>query len=133
LGWVTVRDVIAAGLLLVLACAPSVPTAEPGVLEGHLRIVSQGEVDLAGGQAAEIPAEVYAEYPLVVRRANGGEEIEAVVGDREGNYRVSLPAGEYVLDVKDRARRHVRTKPKRFKVVSGEIVRVDMEIDTGVR
>jgi hypothetical protein len=34
----------------------------------------------------------------------------------------------YVLDLQDRARKHIRAKPQPFTVV-----RVDMDIDTGIR
>jgi len=44
-----------------------------------------------------------------------------------------LPPGHYVLDVQGRARGHVRAKPRRFTVVSKQTVRVDMDIDTGIR
>jgi len=44
-----------------------------------------------------------------------------------------LPPGDYVLDVQGRARGHVRAKPQRFTIVSNHTVRVDMDIDTGVR
>ena len=45
----------------------------------------------------------------------------------------ALPPGDYVLDVQRRARGHVRAKPQRFTIVSNHTVRVDMDIDTGVR
>jgi len=44
-----------------------------------------------------------------------------------------LPPGDYVLDVQRRAPGHVRAKPQRFTVVSNQTVRVDMDIDTGIR
>jgi len=56
-----------------------------------------------------------------------------VTADGNGNYRVALPPGDYVLDVQRRARARVRATPQPFTVVSGQTVRVDMDIDTGVR
>jgi hypothetical protein len=35
--------------------------------------------------------------------------------------------------VQDRLRKHVRAKPKPFTVQSGQTVRVDMDMDTGIR
>jgi hypothetical protein len=49
------------------------------------------------------------------------------------DYRVALPPGAYVLDVQDRARKHVRAKPQAFTIVSNQTVRVDMDLDTGIR
>jgi hypothetical protein len=127
------KNLVPAWLSLVLACTAPVQAAPPGFLEGHLKIVSPREVDLAGGGAQANTAEVYAEYPLVVLAADGKKEIARVTVDNEGNYRTSLPPGDYVLDVQGRARGHVRAKPRRFKVVSRQTARVDMDIDTGVR
>ena len=78
-------------------------------------------------------AENYADYPLLILSQDGQKEIARVTADRDGNYRVALPPGDYVLDVQGRVRRHVRAKPQPFTVASNQTVRVDMEIDTGVR
>src|SRR5207247_10959378 len=80
-----------------------------------------------------ITAENYAEYPLIILSHDGKKEIARVTADGNGNYRTALPPGDYVLDVQRRARGHVRAKPQRFTVVSDQPVRVDMDIETGVR
>ena len=61
------------------------------------------------------------------------KEVALVTADGNGNYGVALPPGAYVLDVRDRVRKHVRAKPRRFTVVSQQTVHVDMDIDTGIR
>jgi hypothetical protein len=124
---------IPATLSLVLACTTPAHEAPPGFLEGHLKIVSPKEVDLADGDASADMAEAYAEYPLIVLSADGKKEIVRIAADSGGSYHTSLPPGDYVLDVQDRVRRHVRASPKRFTIVSGQTARLDMEIDTGVR
>jgi hypothetical protein len=127
------KNVIPAWLSLVLACTASVNAAPPGFVEGHLRIVSPKEVELADGSTPAITAEDYAEYPLIILSRDGKKEIARVTADGHGNYRTALPPGDYVLDVQGRARGHIRAKPRRFKVVSRQTARVDMDIDTGVR
>jgi hypothetical protein len=125
---------IPASLSLVMACTAPVNSAPPaGFLEGHLRIASSKEVDLADGSASSDRPEVYAEYPLIVLASDGKREIARITLDADGSYRTSLPPGDYVLDVQDRVRRHLRAAPKRFAVASRHTVQVDMEIDTGVR
>jgi len=126
-------SLIPATLSLVLACTAPVKAVPPGSLEGHLRIVSAKEVDLADGDASATAAEAYAEYPLIVMSGDGKKEIARVAVDGDGNYRTALPPGNYVLDVQDRIRRHVRANPKRFTIVSRQTARVDLKIDTGVR
>jgi hypothetical protein len=59
------------------------------------------------------------------------KEIASVTADGDGNYRAALPIGAYVLDVQDRAQKHVRAKLQRFTIVSNQTVRVDMTIVTG--
>jgi hypothetical protein len=41
--------------------------------------------------------------------------------------------GIYLLDVQDCMRKRVRGKPPQFTVISNQIARVDMDIDTGIR
>ena len=104
-----------------------------GFVEGHLKIISGKEVELADGNAPAIMAENYARYPLIILSQGEKKEIARVTADGNGNYRTALPPGDYVLDVQARARGHVRAKPQRFTVVSNQTVRVDMNIDMGVR
>lgn len=127
------KNLIPAWLSLVLACTASVNAVPPGFVEGHVRIVSPKEVELADGNAPSITAEDYAEYPLIILSRDGKKEIVRVTADADANYRTALPPGDYVLDVQGRARGHVRSTPRRFKVVSRQTTRVDMDIDTGVR
>ena len=117
----------------VLAGTTSINAAAPGFVEGHLKITSPREVELANGTPASITAESYAEYPLIILSQDGKNEVARVTADKNGNYRAALPPGDYVLDVQRRAPGHVRAKPQRFTVVSNQTVRVDMDIDTGVR
>jgi hypothetical protein len=102
----------------------------PGSLEGHLKIVSSKPVQPSDENMAAETAENYADYPLLILSQDGQKEIARVTADRDGNYRVALPPGDYVLDVQGRVRRHVRAKPQPFRVVSNQTVRIDMDIDT---
>jgi hypothetical protein len=127
------RLVIAGCAFLPLLAIRANDTAKPGILEGHLKIISLKEVELAGGKPAKLTAENYAEYPLIILNKDGQKEVARMTPDREGNYRISLPPADYVLDVVGRGQRRLRAEPQPFAVVSGQTVRVDMNIDTGVR
>ena len=118
----------------VLAGTTSINAAAPGFVEGHLKIISPREVELANGTPASITAESYAEYPLIILSRDEKKEIARVTADANGNYRLALPPGDYILDVQGRPPKgHVRAKPQPFTVASNQTVRVDMQIDTGVR
>jgi hypothetical protein len=117
-------------MLLALCLA----TAEqPGFLEGHVTIVSLKSVEPAGASPSKMTTENYAEFPLRVSSQDGQKEIARVTADKDGNYRVALPPGDYVLDVQGRGRGGVRAKPQPFTIASNKTVRVDMNMDTGVR
>lgn len=132
------KNLIVSCIFLVLIGSATSSDALPsGVVEGHLKIVSLKEVELADADSStKVTVENYAEYPLypliILSRAEK-KEITRVTADKEGNYRVALPPGDYVLDVQGRGRGHVRAKPQPFTVVSNQTVRVDMDIDTGIR
>src|SRR5262245_16456012 len=118
--------------LVPIGCFASDNTA-PGFLEGRLRILASRDVELADGTPSKFSGENYADYPLIILSRDSKTEIARVTADENGNYRVALPPGDYVLDVKDRRRRHVRTMPQPFTVVSSQAAHVDMNIDTGMR
>ena len=104
-----------------------------GFLEGHLRIAAPKTVEIAEAETAKGAAVDYARYPLVIFNSAGDKEVAQVTADKDGNYRVALPPGDYILDAKGRAPGHVRATPKRFSVVSNQTVHADFELDTGIR
>jgi hypothetical protein len=122
---------------LIAVCIFSVVTGmatePPGFVEGHLKIISGKEVELAGGKAPAITSENYAQFPLIILSQSGEKEIARLTADGNGKYRAALRPGDYVLDLQGRARSHLRVRPKRFTIVSNQTVNVDMDIDTGVR
>ena len=119
--------------LVTIVCLGS-DNAAPGFLEGHLRILAAKDVELAQGNPPKFSAGNYAEYPLIILSQDGKKEIARITADGNGNYRIALPPGDYILDAQGRPPKgHVRAKPQRFTVTSNQIARVDMDIDTGIR
>ena len=130
----SLRYLIAGGLLWIpLGGVLAADVVSPGYLEGHLTIVSGKPVEVADASPSTRAAALYASYPLVILSREGHQELARVAVDRDGNYRIALPPGDYVLDAKGRAPGHVRAIPKRFSVVSSRTVRVDFDLDTGLR
>jgi hypothetical protein len=116
-------------ILLLLAETVSADAAPSGFVEGHLTIVSPKPVQPTDENVTAETAENYADYPLVILSQDGRKEIARVTADGDGNYRVALPPGDYILDVQGRVRRHVRAKPQPFTIVSNQTVHIDMHID----
>ena len=118
----------------LLVGAASIAAAPTGSVEGHLKIISPKEVELADETPSNGTNVDYAEYPLIVLTRDGKKEIAHVAADECGHFRVALSAGDYVLDVKGRRPKgHFRAKPQAFTVISNQTVRVNMNIDSGVR
>jgi hypothetical protein len=108
-------------------------SASPGYLEGHVKILALSDVELAGATPSKFSGRNYAEYPLIVLSQSSKQQTVPVTVDQNGKYRVALRAGNYVLDVQDRRRKHLRATPQPFTIISNQTVHVDMVIDTGVR
>jgi len=122
-------------LLMLVAGAVLSDPVPPGVVEGHVKIFPLSDVNLAddGGRTNTAMAERYAQYPLVILARDGKKEITKVTVNRDGNYRIELPPGDYILDVRGPESKPRRVKPRPFTVVSNQTVRVNMDIDTGIR
>ena len=129
------KYLIALTTSLILADIALSNATPPGFMEGHLKIVSLGAVEEPSDAMPRqtVTPERYAEYPLIVLSQDGNREIARVTADGNGNYRVPLPPGAYVLDVQDRAAKRIRAKPQPFTVISNQTVRVDMNIVIGFR
>jgi len=132
-----VRDVIRLSVLLMLISGTMWSGPEPpGFVEGHLKIFPLSDVNLSDDTGAPNSgnAQPYFEYRLIVRSREGKKEITPVTVNKKGNYRIELPPGDYILDVLGpESRPAARVKPRPFTVVSNQLVRVDMDIDTGIR
>ncbi len=128
------QHLVPACVFLLLAGTTSIDAAPSGFLEGHLKIISTKEVELADETPSKITAENYADYPVIILSRDEKKEIARVTPDENGKYRVALPPGDYILDVQGRPPKgHIRAKPQPFTVASNQTVHVDMNIDTGVR
>src|SRR5437667_10350393 len=123
---------IAVWIFLVLLGTASSSNATPqGFLEGQLKILSRSPVKLADENTAAVAAKNYADYPLIILSRADKKEITRVTADRDGNYRVALPPGDYILDGQRHESGNLRAKPQPFTIVAGQTVRVDMTIITG--
>jgi carboxypeptidase family protein len=120
-------------MFLGLAGTSPIHAAPSGFLEGHLKIIALRGAELADETPSKGEAGDYAGYPLIILSAGQKKEIARVTADENGNYRIALPPGDYVLDVQGRGSRDVRATPQPFSVTSNQTVRVDMNVDTGIR
>ncbi len=128
------KYLIAGCTLLVLVGTESINAAPQGFLEGHLKIISPREVEPSDEMPRQtVTAETYAQYPLIILSAGAQKEIARVTADENGNYRVALPPGDYIVDVEGRVAKRLRVRPRPFTVVSNQTVRVDVNVVIGFR
>ena len=129
------KSLIAAASSLILAGTAQSDAGPPGFMEGHLKITWLGAAEAEASDEMPrqgVAPETYAKYPLMVLSEDGKSEISQVVADSNGNYRVALPPGAYILDVQDRAARRLRAKAQPFSIVSNQTVHVDMNVIIGL-
>ena len=122
---------IAASILFVLVGTALINAAPQGFLEGQLKIIARRPVELADENTASMTARNYAEYPLIILTRSEKQQIVQVTADKDGNYRVALPPGDYILDVQRHESGNLRAKPQPFTIVAGQTVHVDMTIVAG--
>lgn len=119
-------------LLTVLSCAVgnlwAVTPAQPGFLEGDLSIQSERGVDLADKPSATPSQTSSKDFRLVVLSKDHRTEIAEVSVDDHGHYRMPLPPGDYVLDIKRVGRKRVLATSHSFTITSQQTARVNMEI-----
>jgi hypothetical protein len=86
------------------------------------------------GHPTPTPApEVYAAREIVVYAGNGKSEVARAQIDAQGDYRIALPAGRYVIDINRIGIDRGMDLPKEVEIVSEQVTRLDIEIDTGIR
>lgn len=128
------KCLVAACLSWILVSTASSDSGPSGFLEGHVKITSPKEVDLADALPSRNAASNYADYPLMILNKQDKTEVAHVTPDDSGKYRVALPPGEYILDVQGRRPKgRLRATPQPFTITANQTARVDMAIDTGVR
>lgn len=62
-----------------------------------------------------------------------GQEIQSVVTDKQGNYRVDLPPGTYRVEMPQSPLGWTKDLPTEVTVAENEETRLDVRLDTGLR
>jgi hypothetical protein len=70
---------------------------------------------------------------IVVLSESCRREIARADIDRDGNDRVTLPAGRYQVDINHAGIDSAAGMPVEIEILAGQITRLDVDIDTGIR
>jgi len=117
--------------LATLAC--SAGERQRGTLEGHVSIGPLVPVVREGEPESTPGPEVFASRQIVVFSSDGRREIAQVSIDGQGNYRVRLPAGQYLVDINHAGIDSAAGMPAEIEILPGQTTRLDVDIDTGIR
>ena len=131
----SLKRVICLATCVATAASGLTATEPQGFVEGHVKIISPKEVELAGAPPSKSDAMAYADCSLVVLDKAGRKQVTRFTADEKGNFHVALPPGDYILDLDERGpgKGGPRANPQPFTIVSNQTVRVDMTIDSHVR
>jgi hypothetical protein len=108
-----------------------------GVIAGHLDIgpLCPVERDPPDPGCQPGPAQ-YNQYKMVAYDASRKNVIKEASFDAQGNYRIELPAGSYVVDISPHASTRIGGAsgvPQTIDLKNGATVTVNVTIDTGIR
>ncbi len=120
-------------LLLISGCVQNNP--QNGTLQGRITIGPLCPVETNPPDPSCLPNEqTYAAYQLTVYKVNFAassslEKFATFQGDKDGNYRIELPEGNYELAQETGLSRY----QQEFVIKAGEATALDIDIDTGIR
>lgn len=136
------------GLLLV-ACAAATPqpsatstsagSATPptpvGYLEGKVTIGPLRPAQRVDEPAGPVPPEAYAAYPIKIFKSDGATWVADVKVRPDGTYQIALAPDTYVVARTGAGVRTGRSPdlPKTVTILGGQMMRLDIYIDTGIR
>jgi len=121
--------VVVIGLLLA-GCSGG--TLETGTLEGRVTIGPLSPVEQPG-EKPPVPPEVYEARKVMVYDRSGSKLIEKVDLGQDGYYSVKLSPGIYTVDINYSGIDSSGDVPKKIEIRAGETVKLDIDIDTGIR
>ncbi len=104
----------------------------PGFLEGHVNIGPLLPVQRVG-DTPTVPPEAYAARQIIVYQADGKTVVTKLTPGKDGNYRVELAPGTYVVGMARVGIDRARGLPATVTITSGQTTRLDIDIDTGIR
>jgi len=106
-----------------------------GYLEGKVTIGPLRPAQRVDEPPPPAPPEGYAAYPIKVFKADGATWVADVNVRPDGTYRLALAPDTYVVALARPGLRSGRGRdlPKTITMTSGQTVRLDIDIDTGLR
>jgi len=130
---------------LLAACTPvepaapaeatdeSAPSPETAVLEGLIVFGPLQPVVKKDEPTPEIPPEAYEGRMVLVYLAGGETLLTEAAVQPDGSYRIELEPGEYVIDFTLAGIERSESVPAEVSLEAGEVMELDISVDTGIR
>jgi len=104
-----------------------------GILAGHATVGPICPVERVG-QPCPVPKEAYTSRSLIVYQSDGKTIAAQKNFDEQGNYEIELPVGNYIVDIPHQGGLgSAKDLPKQVSIKEGQITKLDIDIDTGIR
>ena len=103
-----------------------------GVVEGKVTIGPLRPVEKPG-ETPTVPPEVYAARKIMVYDPGHQTLVKQVDINDQGHYRVELAPGNYTIDINHVGIDRSPDVPKQVEVKPGQMITLDIDIDTGIR
>lgn len=121
--------------LLILGCSNT--AVEKGLLQGYVHIGPVSPVEKPG-EEVNIRCEVYEARKIMIYDESGHKLVKQVdtdcnASENYARYRVELEPSVYTVDINRIGVDSSSDVPKKIEIVSGATVRLDIDIDTGIR
>lgn len=107
-------------------------SSETGMLQGKVTIGPISPVERPG-ETSTIPCEVYEAIKIMVYDEKGNKLIQQIDIDCDGGYITELKPGIYTIDINRIGIDHSSDVPQKVEIKSSITVRLDIDIDTGIR
>ncbi len=122
------------GLLLISGCNKQ-STRDVGFLEGIVSIGPICPVETDPPDPGCLPtAETYKAYPVTVWSPDGRRKIAQLIPSLDGSYTTELVQGTYLIVLeKDISNIGSSNLPVEVTIISDNVTKLNIEIDTGIR
>ncbi|MBI1925080.1 T9SS type A sorting domain-containing protein [Candidatus Poribacteria bacterium] len=110
-------------------------TQEKGKLSGTVRFIGLPcpPEEISGRKPQVPPCDgPYPNYEITVYQADGKTIVSKVASDASGNYKISLNAGTYIIYTQN-GLSQANLTTNQVTVVSGQMAKLDLVVDTGIR
>jgi len=104
-----------------------------GVLRGKISISPTCPVEMPGKKTCSVISPDYTSQEIIVYSSDGKIVAARTNPDADGNYYLKLPAGTYLVAIKQSGIAFSKDVPRQVKIEAGETAVLDINIDTGIR